>query len=64
MASIRLGVEDDQGLAGQGPARIVNDRPSRLFSAQQETVQRSPGWETGSSLLCWLKCGCRDAACC
>ena len=24
---------------------IVKDRPSRLFSAQQETVQRSPGWD-------------------
>ena len=23
----------------------VSDRPSRLFSAQQETVQRSPGWD-------------------
>ena len=23
----------------------VKDRPSRLFSAQQETVQRSPGWD-------------------
>ena len=25
--------------------RNVKDRPSRLFSAQQETVQRSPGWD-------------------
>ena len=24
---------------------MVKDRPSRLFSAQQETVQRSPGWD-------------------
>src|SRR5271166_4570294 len=24
---------------------LVSDRPSRLFSAQQETVQRSPGWD-------------------
>ena len=23
----------------------VSDRPSRLFSAQQETVQRTPGWD-------------------
>ena len=23
----------------------VKDRPSRLFSAQQETVQRSLGWD-------------------
>ena len=26
-------------------AFLVKDRPSRLFSAQQETVQRSPGWD-------------------
>ena len=26
-------------------AFLVSDRPSRLFSAQQETVQRSPGWD-------------------
>ena len=25
--------------------RLVSDRPSRLFSAQQETVQRSLGWD-------------------
>ena len=42
---------------------IVSDRPSRLFSAQQEAVQRSPGWD-------WIfpfvvaKCGHRNAACC
>ena len=42
---------------------IVKDRPSRLFSAQQETVQRSLGG-TGSALSWWLKCGRRDAACC
>ena len=24
---------------------VVKDRLSRLFSAQQETVQRSPGWD-------------------
>src|SRR5208337_3607389 len=39
---------------------IVNDRPSRLFSAQQEALQRSLGWN-------WLfrltvaEFGCRDA---
>src|SRR5271157_3413532 len=38
----------------------VNDRPSRLFSAQQEAIQRSLGWN-------WLlrltvaEFGCRDA---
>ena len=42
---------------------VVKDRPSRLFSAQQETVQRSLGG-TGSALSWWLKCGRRDAACC
>ena len=25
--------------------KMVSDRPSRLFSAQQETVQRTPGWD-------------------
>ncbi len=28
-----------------GPALKVKDRPSRLFSAQQEPVQRFPGWD-------------------
>ena len=28
-----------------GKLSFVKDRPSRLFSAQQETVQRSPGWD-------------------
>ena len=62
----KANLESKQSLESQElkPETRVNDRPSRLFSAQQETVQRSPGWETGSSLLCWLKCGCRDAACC
>jgi len=42
------------------PGRFVNDRPSRLFSAQQEALQRSLGWN-------WLfrltvaEFGCRDA---
>src|SRR5271157_96973 len=30
---------------------IVNDRPSRLFSAQQEALQRSLGWPLSSRHL-------------
>ena len=38
------------GLGGRPPRPTrpicsVSDRPSRLFSAQHETVQRSPGWD-------------------
>ena len=50
-------------LTGNAPWLSVKDRPSRLFGAEQETVQRSLGG-TGSALSWWLKCGRRDAACC
>ena len=38
----------------------VNDRPSRLFSAQQE-APAFPRVGTGSSVSPWLNFGCRDA---
>jgi hypothetical protein len=44
-------------------ALFVSDRPSRLFSAQQETVQRSPGWDWICTFVV-AKCGRRDAASC
>ena len=39
---------------------IVNDRPSRLFSAEQE-APAYPRVGTGSSVSPWLNFGCRDA---
>ena len=39
------GVEEAVLSGVDGMDHGVSDRPSRLFSAQQETVQRSPGWD-------------------
>ena len=47
---------DDLNGGGAG----VNDRPSRLFSAQQE-APAYPRVGTGSSVSPWLNFGCRDA---
>ena len=43
---------------------MVKDRLSRLFSAEQETVQHSPGWDWIFTFVVAEKCGRRDAACC